>query len=229
MDYSTFKNSIMIPDQSAWQHVEFTLNQYNPINVFGFFKKQQITICAPAEAKNELGYQVYKLNLFSGVYSNADSSTTIEKGNLNTDYVLSQTNGSLTPINLQPNGFNITLIESNVIYSSTFGGQLSLWDTTSIMQKLARNKRSSVDYTNIILARYLQKEEKNVFIFVNDQNQIEQLKYEGIKYLRPDKLFTWMCKDGFIDPRKGAWNFKKRRDHNKRWTKPIANFKDSLR
>lgn len=63
MNYSTFKNSIMIPDQSAWQHVGFTLAQDNPIDVFGFLEKQQIMIYVPAKAKNELGYQVYKPNV----------------------------------------------------------------------------------------------------------------------------------------------------------------------
>jgi hypothetical protein len=134
----------------------------------------------------------------------------------------------LTPTNLQPDGLNVILVESNSLCSTTFEGQLSLWDTTPIMQKLLRNKTSPVDYANIILARYFQNEGKKVFVFVNDQKQIEQLKYESIKYLRPDKLFTWMCNVGYIDSRKGAWNFKKRRDHNNRWTKPGANFKDNL-
>ncbi len=219
----------MIPDQSAWQQIGFTLTQFNPVDVFGFLEQQQITVCAPAEAKNELGYQVYKPNLLSGVYSDADSLTTSEgKGFLNTNYVFSRINGSLTPANLQPNGLGVILIESNFLYSSTFGGQLSFWDTTPIMQKLLRNKRSPVDRANIVLARYFQNEGKKIFVFVNDQKQIEQLKCEGIKYLRPDKLFAWMCKTGYVDPRKGAWNFKKRRDHNNSWTKPSANFKDNL-
>lgn len=227
MDYSTFKNSIIIPDQSAWQHVGFTLSQPNPIDVLGFLKKQQITVYIPVEAKNELGCQIYKPNLFSGVNSDVNSLTTLENS-LNTNYVLSRTNGSLTPANLQPDGFNVTVIESNSLYSSTFGGQLSIWDTTPMMQKLLKNKRSLVDHANIILARCLQKEGKNVFVFVNDQEQIEQLKFEGIKYLRPDKLFAWMCKDGYINPIKGSWNFRKRRAHNNRWTEPNSIFRDNL-
>lgn len=215
----------MIIDQSASQQVGFTLTQSNPINVFGFLEQQQITVCAPIEAKNELGYQVYKPNLFSGVYSDDGSSITSSEGNnfSNTNYVLSRTNGSLTPASLQPEGFSVILVESNSLYSSTFGGQLCLWDASPIMQRLLRNKRSLVDHANIILARFFQNKGINIFIFVNDQKQIEQLKYEGIKYLRPDKLFSWMCEIGYIDPRKGAWNFKKRRDHNNRWTKPGVN------
>lgn len=230
MDYLSFKNSIMVPDQSAWQHVEFTLNQSNPIDVFGFLEKQQITICAPNEAKNELGYQVYNPNLFSGIYSdtNSDRSTTIEeKGSSSTNYIFSRTNGSLTPANLQTNGLSVTLIESQSFYSTTFTKQLSLWDATPTMQSLLKNKRSLVDHANIILARCLQNQGKNVFVFVNDQKQIEQLKFEGIKYLRPDRLFVWMCKTGYIDPRKGAWNFKKRREHNNRWAEPNTNFKSN--
>jgi len=219
----------MVPDQSAWQHIGFTLTQSNPIDVFEFLDQQQITVYVPAEAKTELGFQTYKPSLFSGVYSDASSSTASGgKGFSNNEYVFSHTNGSLTPANLQPEGFDVTLVESNALYSSTFGGQLSIWDTTPTMQKLLRNRRSLVDPANVIIARCLQRRGENVFVFVNDQKQIEQLKYEDIKYLRPDKLFAWMCKTGYIDPRKGAWNFKKRRDHNKRWTEPDIDFKVNL-
>lgn len=218
----------MIPDQSAWQQIGFTLAQPNPVDVFGFLDQQQVAVYVPAEAKNELGFQVYKQNLFSGIYSETDSSSTLEKGLSNSNYVFSRINGSLTPANLQPNGLGVTLVESNSLYSTTFDGQLSLWDTTPVMQKLLRNKRSPVDCANIFLARYFQNEGKNVFVFVNDQKQIEQLKCEGIKYLRPDKLFAWMCETSYIDPRKGTWNFKKRRNHNNRWTELGANFKDNL-
>lgn len=228
MDYSTFKNSIMVPDQSAWQQIEFILVQSNHIDVFGFLDKQKINVCIPAEAITELGFQVYKPNLFSGVYSNTDNSVTLGNGFSNSDYVFSRVNGSLTPVNLQPIGFDVIVVESSSLYSFTFGGQLSLWDTTFMMQKLLKNKRSVVDHANIILARCLQTERKNVFVFVNDQKQIDQLKYEGIKYLRPDKLFAWMCRDGYINPRKGAWNFRKRRDHNNRWTNPKTSQKDNL-
>lgn len=231
MDYSTFKNSIMIPDQSAWQHVEFTLTQSNPIDVFGFLEKQQITAYAPAQAKMELGFQVYKPDLFSGIYSEAENSTTAANGEnlVNVKYAFSTTNGSLTPVSFQPNGFSVNIVESNAFYSTTFNKQLSIWDITPIMQKFARSKRSRVDYANIILARCLQKEKKNVFVFTNDQKQVEQLNFEGIKYLRPDKLFSWMCQDDFIDPRKGGWNFKKRREHNDSWTNPNSSFSDNLR
>ena len=230
MDYSTFKNSIMVIDLSAWQQVEFTLTQPSPVDVFEFLEQEQITVCAPAEAKNELGYQVYEPNLLSGVYSDADGSTTTSggKGCSNAGYVLSRINGSLTPANLQPDGLDVILVESSSLYSSTSGGQLSLWDTTPIMQKLLRNKKTLVDYANIVLARYFQNKGENVFVFINDQKQIKQLKCEGIKYLRPDNLFAWMCKTGHIGPRKRAWNFKKRRDHNDRWTKPSTNFKNNL-
>lgn len=224
MDYSTFKKSIGIFDQSGLQQIGFTLVQSNPVDVFGFLEQQQIKVFVPVEAKNELGYQAYKQNLFSGVYNDINSSTTLENSFLNTNYVFSRINGFLTPVNLQPDGFNVTIVESNVLYSSTFGGQLSIWDTTPMMQKLLKNKRSLVDYANIILARYLQNKGENVFVFVNDQKQIDQLKFESIKYLRPDKLFAWMCKEKFIDPRKGAWNFKKRRNHDNRWTEPNVNF-----
>jgi hypothetical protein len=228
MDYSTYKNSIMIWDKSAGQQVEFTLVQSNPIDVFGFLEQKQITIYAPTVAKNELGYQVYKPNIFSG-YNDTDSSTTLENNSLNTNYVFSRVNGSLTPANLQPYGFGVILVESSAFYSTTFDKQLSIWDATTVMQKFARSKRSPVDYANIILARCFQKEKKNVFVFTNDYKQIEQVKIEGIKYLRPDKLFAWMCKDGYIDPRKGGWNFRKRQNHNNRWTNPNFVFKNNLR
>ncbi len=226
MDYSTFKNSIMISDQSAWQQVEFTLVQPKPIDIFGFLMQQQITVYAPSEAKKELGFQAYQPNLFSGVYGNTDSPTTLEKGIQDTDYVFSRTNGSLTSANLQPNGLNVYLVESRARYSSTFRGQLSLWDATPMMQKLLRNRRSPVDPANILLARCFQNEGRNIFVFVNDQKQIDQLKYEGIKYLRLDKFFAWMCKTDYIDPRKVGWNFRKRQAHNNEWTKPSTNFKD---
>lgn len=216
MEYSAYKKSIMIPDQSAWQQIAFTLTQPNPIDVLGFLKQQEITANIPLEAENELGYQAYKPNLFSGIHYGNNS--TIESRTLGIEYTFSKTNASLTPIDLQPNGLGVNVVKSKTLYSQTFRGQLFLWDTTSTMKKLSKNKRSLVDSANIILARCFQKEGKNFFVFVNDQKQINQLKYEGIRYLRPDKLFTWMYKDGYIDPRKKAWNFKKRRIHNNRWT-----------
>jgi len=218
----------MIADQSALQQIGFTLTQVNPIDIFGFLELQNINVWIPIEAKNEVGYQVYQPNFFSGVYNDNNSTACGEYLVDKAGYVLSRSNGSLTPINLQPNGFKVTLVNSSALCSETFTGQKFLWDNSSIMQKLLKNRRSLADSANITLARCFRKEGKNAFVFVNDQNQIKQLKFEGIEYLRPDKLFGWMCRDGYIDPRKGGWNFKKRREHNNRWTGPIINFKDIL-
>ena len=133
----------MIPDQSAWQHIEFTLSQSNPIDVLEFLKQQQVKIYIPNEAKHELGYQVYKPNLFSGVYNYKHNSITAKNDFSDTAYTFSKTNGSLTPTNLQqPYGPDVNIVESNAFSSITLGNQLSLWDMTATMKKLARNKRS---------------------------------------------------------------------------------------
>lgn len=157
----------MVPDQSALQQIGFTLAQPHPINVFEFLSQQEIAIYIASEAKSELGFQACKSNLFSGTHIN-NSTSLGNDSTVKPDYVLSRTNASLTPSHLQPDGFPVTMVESNSLYSATFGGQMLLWDATTTMRKLLRNRRSPVDPTNINLARCLQQKGENAFVFLND-------------------------------------------------------------
>ena len=218
MDYSIYKNSMMVIDQSAWQQVAFSLSN---IDVYKFLSSNEIKIIATSDSAQELSYQAYNQTLFGGNYN---STVTMSRLNSNQDYVLSSTNGSLTLKNLDT-GYKVESVV-NVNLTST---PRTLWDTSLTMNKFRKSKRSFADASNIYLGRILQNKGKNFFIFTNDQNQIKQTKIEGFKYLRPDQLFSWMCKENFIDPRKGGWNFKKRKEHNKQWTEQGKKFKDILK
>ncbi|HUC88664.1 MAG TPA: hypothetical protein VMR49_01385 [Candidatus Paceibacterota bacterium] len=216
MDYSTYKNSIIILDQSAWQQVAFSLSN---IDVYKFLSDNKIKAVATSDSAQELSYQAYNPTLFGGQYA---STVTASELNSKQSYILSSSNGSLTFPSLDT-GYNIDILNP-FIYSIP----RTLWDTSIVMEKLKRATRSQADVSNIYLCRILKEMNLNFFIFTNDQNQIKQIKIEGFKYLRPDQLFSWMCRENFIDPRKGGWNFKKRKEHNKQWTKPDVKFKDIL-
>ncbi|EKD33224.1 MAG: hypothetical protein ACD_76C00068G0021 [uncultured bacterium] len=114
-----------------------------------------------------------------------------------------------------------------ILINEAMPGYVKIGRTTNLEQRIRSLDTTSVPLPfecfyactvkDAVFVRSLQKN-RNVFVFVNDQEQIKQLNYESIKYLRPDKLFAWMCKDGWFDPRKAAWNFKKKRDHDPRRT-----------
>jgi hypothetical protein len=216
MEYSQLKNTVMIPDQSAWQQVAFSLPD---IDVYKFFSDNLITIMTTSDSARELSYQAYNQTLFGGQYINTVTSS---DQNSKQNCVLSSSNGSLTYANLDT-GYNVDVLDPFAFHVSQ-----SLWDTSRVMEKLKRSKRGWADVSNIYLGRVLNGIGRDFFIFTNDQNQIKQIKIEGFKYLRPDQLFSWMCEERFIDPRKGGWNFRKRKIHNQQWVERYKKFKDIL-
>jgi hypothetical protein len=217
MDFRFYEHSIMIPDQSAWQQAEFSMTT-SGINIYKFFESKDIQIITTPASARELSYQAYHQTLFGGRYN---ESLTASGLNSQQEFVLSSTNGSLTFKNLDQ-GYPIEIVDKGISHQGL------LWDSSVMMKKMLRNRRSDADPSNIYLGRSLQQKKKSFFIFLNDQTQIKQVELEGFKYLRPDKLIRWMVRDGFISWQKALGDFKKKKKENGSWYPPNKTFKELL-
>lgn len=206
----------------------------NGIDTSPFLFNKRIRVATSIAGSKELSYQPYQTDLLhddSVTLGNSLPKITTAGNEEVREYVFSRTNGSLTSRDSDPSGIPV-FIESMTCQSET---RASLWDTSSFMKRILHNTRSSTlgstptDVENIRQARYYRDQGIKAFVFLNDETQIKQLSLEGFDYLRPDDLFVWMVKEGYITLQKAVWNFRKRKEHNSCWTTPGKSFREIWR
>ncbi len=222
MNFSDYKNSILLPDQSAWQQAEYWITESN-INVFSFLSSQNVSIKTTSSSARELSFQSYVQNLFVN-----DLSNTASELNSKESFVLSSINGSLTFEKLSPLGFPAQVIPDKELGSLIKSNQFPLWDSSPFFLRMKRNRRSQADIEHFYLGRYLQKNKQPFFVFTNDDDQIRQAQLEGFKFMRPPDLLVWMVKDTFVTRQKAVWAYEKAKKHNARWAKAGLRFRDIL-
>jgi hypothetical protein len=215
MDYEQFKNSIGIIDKSGIQAIFYFSND-SKFKPFEFFIKKDITLTFTEASLPEFTFQDYKncnRTLFTGteVVSVALGSKTA--GQQEDNFVLSQTNATLTLRQLDPSGIPL-------IFTPLLPQFLTLWDTTAFMT----NVNNVIDRQIIHSVRDEERNNKKVFVLTNDKGIIQQVKTESIKFLRSIDILKWMVKDKFISYQKGVAIFKKGKLNN--WTHGLEFFKD---
>jgi hypothetical protein len=206
MDFCTYENSKLIPDQSAWQIVAFWISN-EKIDVYQFLNSKNIQISTTASAAAELCYQTCKPNLFG-------TSITSSELSCKQNFVLSSANGSLTSPDLD-RGLPAKVEEP---MSCPKEQQRPLWDSMSSFRRMERNKRGRADVSNIYHCRRLFGMKERFFLFTNDKDQIKQSVIEGFRTMRPQSLLVWMVKEKYITRQKAVWAYEKTTKRDPRWT-----------
>lgn len=181
-----------------------------------FLKENKVDLVFANTSLAEFTFQNYlkcTKTLFTGaeIVSNALSSKTV--GESGDSFVICQTTGTVTLKQFDPSGFPL----SSHVPIQEFS---TLWDSSPFML----NTKNTIDRQTIISARNQQKNNKKVFMLIDDKGIIKQLKLELIKFLIPINILKWMVEDKFISRQKGVAIFKKWKLYN--WTHDVKSFKD---
>lgn len=238
-NFSTFCNSKMIADQSAFQSIQ-DLTSNHKVDVLGFLENKGVSISTTQSSIVELSYPNYSRDLFStlsfseiksrnstfGRNEQNDPSSTLCVGS-KIECVMSRTTGSLTLKPLEPGGFPV---EHNFVDREEIK-QLTLWDSSFPLQRIKRKSEKTSNYTdvdNFILARKKKIDNEKFFIFVSDEDQLKQCQLEGYDVLMPRELLFWMETDDYITKQKNSYIFKswKNNNHTSGWAKDFEKFND---
>jgi hypothetical protein len=205
--FEEYENSILIPDQSAWQQVCFWYTKCNLRNIGQFLNENGIQIITTSDSANELTKSIYNPNLFNCDWENTITSSQVVPKRLTISAI------DFVPTTHPVGDLSIQIWQ--IFLEEEHSYQPPLWNFAPSFQRML--KRSRADISNILLARYLQKEKKKFFIFVNDNDQISQCKLEGFRYMRPLTMLRWMLKCKYLTKRRFELICEEMKKHNSQW------------
>ena len=205
--FEEYENYILIPDKSAWQQVCFWYTKCNLRNIGQFLNENGIQIITTSDSANELTKSIYNPNLFNCDWENTITSSQVVPKRLTISAI------DFVPTTHPVGDLSIQIWQ--IFLEEEHSYQPPLWNFAPSFQRML--KRSRADISNILLARYLQKEKKKFFIFVNDNDQISQCKLEGFRYMRPLTMLRWMLKCKYLTKRRFELICEEMKKHNSQW------------